>query len=292
MGRRQFGTGNPEKPKIGLSQKRIIIIPNRDIFCSLNLRNKPEVWMKVQYFGDEHDFRKYVLLRLLAKHGFKIGVCWMLTPNDGRSDGEKRIYLDQGKANSWRQFDESLYDLLAPLVSKEALDRRALSQPTFEDLKQIELGGLIANAVYFERCVPQSRENRALFHTQCQQSLNEADLIFYDPENGLEVESCPKGRKHSIKYLYFDEITEAFRGGKSVLIYQHFPRAIRHKFIEGKMQQLNDKLPGSNVWAFAANDVVFLFAVHPNHSQSLALVERDFQILINQRLFKALHKQK
>jgi hypothetical protein len=38
--------------------------------------------MKVQYFSDEHDFRKYVLLRLLAKM-FNIGVCWMLTPDDG-----------------------------------------------------------------------------------------------------------------------------------------------------------------------------------------------------------------
>jgi hypothetical protein len=37
--------------------------------------------MKVQYFGDVNDYRKFALLRLLAsKGGFKIGVCWMLIP--------------------------------------------------------------------------------------------------------------------------------------------------------------------------------------------------------------------
>ena len=46
--------------------------------------------MKVQYFGDVNDYRKYVLLRLLAKSGeFKIGVCWMLTPADDRTDGKQ-----------------------------------------------------------------------------------------------------------------------------------------------------------------------------------------------------------
>ena len=43
--------------------------------------------MKNQYFGDINDYRKYGLIRLLADGGkIKAGVCWMLTPDDTRTD--------------------------------------------------------------------------------------------------------------------------------------------------------------------------------------------------------------
>ena len=51
-----------------------------------------EVAMKVQYFGDVNDYRKYILLRRISSE-LKIGVCWMLTPDDGRPDGANRGYL-------------------------------------------------------------------------------------------------------------------------------------------------------------------------------------------------------
>jgi len=44
--------------------------------------------VKVQYFGDINDFRKFALLRLLSGvGGFKIGVCWMLTEADDSKHG-------------------------------------------------------------------------------------------------------------------------------------------------------------------------------------------------------------
>ena len=68
--------------------------------------------MKVQYFGDENDYRKYALLRLLATLGrFKIGVCWMLTPADERSDGGKRSFIQ--RPAKWRALDPDLFDLMA-----------------------------------------------------------------------------------------------------------------------------------------------------------------------------------
>lgn len=46
--------------------------------------------MKEQYVGDISDYRKYALLRALSAGGeVRIGVCWMLTPPDGSSDGNK-----------------------------------------------------------------------------------------------------------------------------------------------------------------------------------------------------------
>lgn len=47
--------------------------------------------MKNQYAGDINDFRKYAILRALATCGFRVTVCWMLTPDDGGPDGRKVV---------------------------------------------------------------------------------------------------------------------------------------------------------------------------------------------------------
>ena len=45
--------------------------------------------MKNQYFGDINDYRKYGLLRIVAGPGkMSLLVAWMLTPDDGKTDGE------------------------------------------------------------------------------------------------------------------------------------------------------------------------------------------------------------
>ena len=54
--------------------------------------------VKDQYFGDVNDFRKYGLLRVLAgSDRLRLGVCWMLTAPDGRTNGEFLAYLGQPK---------------------------------------------------------------------------------------------------------------------------------------------------------------------------------------------------
>ncbi|MDO8501594.1 MAG: hypothetical protein Q7S20_07100 [Gemmatimonadaceae bacterium] len=54
--------------------------------------------MKHQYFGDVNDYRKYGLLRILQQaSGLRLGVCWMLTPDDTRTDGKFVAYLGDSK---------------------------------------------------------------------------------------------------------------------------------------------------------------------------------------------------
>jgi hypothetical protein len=50
--------------------------------------------MKDQYFGDINDYRKYGLLRAILDSGrFKLFIAWMLTPDDGTTDGKFISYL-------------------------------------------------------------------------------------------------------------------------------------------------------------------------------------------------------
>ncbi len=51
--------------------------------------------MKLQYLGDTHDFLKYYLLRQLSAVTGRIGIIWMLTPNDQSNDGKVNLHLQK-----------------------------------------------------------------------------------------------------------------------------------------------------------------------------------------------------
>jgi len=71
--------------------------------------------MKNQYFGDIHDYRKYGLIRILSDKGsIRTGICWMLTPNDTRTDGKFKDYL--AKPEKYKKYDSDLYDFLGQCI--------------------------------------------------------------------------------------------------------------------------------------------------------------------------------
>lgn len=216
-------------------------------------------WVKHQYVGDISDYRKYALLRALSSGGANsIGVCWMLTPDDGGSDGGKLAYL--GQPERFRHFDPELFDILAHAASE--LDRRRLQ--TIED------SGAIPGAAYFNETLPDDVAGRAVFMSRCASQVHDAEPVFFDPENGLEV-SLPKGRKNSSKYLYLDEVAAFYEAGKSLLIYQHFPRVERSVFMASRLLQLHGVAPGCAIWAFTTSHVVFFLLIHPESPARLSI---------------------
>lgn len=40
--------------------------------------------------------------------------------------------------------------------------------------------------------------------------LKTSELLFFDPDNGIEVMSNPKGCKNSSKYIYWDDLQSAW----------------------------------------------------------------------------------
>jgi hypothetical protein len=147
--------------------------------------------MKNQYFGDINDYRKYGLIRCIINAGnFRILVAWMLTPDDGSADGKFTEYLS--KPNQWQLFDPELYKDLQYLLSSNSLRKVEL----------IERTNLLPNAKYFSDIVPDASEERINWTKKLITVSEESELIFIDPDNGIEVNSKPYGRKHSSKFLY------------------------------------------------------------------------------------------
>jgi hypothetical protein len=210
--------------------------------------------MKVQYFGDVNDFRKYALLRTLSEVGrFRVGVCWMLTEADGSGHGDNRSYLRQ--PDRWRGYDPALFDALA----------LAPATPTIDDLRRVENEALIPDATFFNDFTPDGLAERGAYHQACMNAFKTCELTFFDPDNGLEVKSTAKGRNRSSKYAYLDEIADHYAAGRSILLYQHFPHASRETFIGAKGSRLRSKLAGSTIWSFETPHVIFLLATGPNH---------------------------
>lgn len=214
--------------------------------------------VKHQYVGDISDYRKYALLRELSWGGAnRIGVCWMLTPSDGSSDGGKLAYLQQ--PDRYRQFDPQLFDILV----------HAAGEPDRRRLQTIEDSGTVPAATYFNEPLPNEKAARDAYMADCLKAFEAADIAFFDPDNGLEV-SLAKGRKNSSKFLYLDEVARFYGAGKSLLIYQHFPRVERRAFLASSIERLRKNAADALVWTFTTAHVAFFLVVHPESPARLA----------------------
>lgn len=215
--------------------------------------------MKEQYLGDINDYRKYALLRALAAGGEnRIGVCWMLTPSDGSSHGSKRAYLQQPAKH--RHHDPELFDILA--LVKDDSDRRRL--------QHIEESEAIPAARYFNEPLSDKASQRHAYMEACRVALADTDLVFFDPDNGLEVKKPRIGHRGSCKFLFEEEVKAVYENGQSVLVYQHFSRIGRGRFIQSCVDRLRGLVPDATVGTYQTAHVVFLLLLNPRTPARLA----------------------
>lgn len=210
--------------------------------------------MKNQYFGDINDYKKYSLIRHLSRWGqLKTVVCWLLTGDDKRQDGNNIQYLQQ--PNKWRKYDTNLYELLKQNVSVRGV----------RDVKVIEKSGLIANCSFFSKFLEDNMESRDEYFSEFLKFAEGSDLVFFDPDNGLEVKSIPRGKKNSSKYLYWNEVQASFEAGHSVLIYQHFPRMDRESYIDNLVQHFRAITEAKRIFYYKTRHVVFFLLAQLKH---------------------------
>jgi hypothetical protein len=219
--------------------------------------------MKHQYFGDINDYKKYGLLRILAGRGqMRTAVCWMLTTQDGRADGKFTTYLQA--PNRWRAFDPDLFDLLA----------QGLGHPEQRHVRWAETAGLLPGAVFYPRLLTDNAAERQEYFQRFLTLAQGSDLVFFDPDNGLEVKSTPYGRKDSCKFLYWPELQATFRAGHSVCVYQHFPRVDHHVFITTITGQIYHHTGAAAIITFRTARVLFVLIPQPHQ---LAYFQRQSQ---------------
>lgn len=212
--------------------------------------------MKDQYFGDINDFRKYGLLRVLqASGGGSLLVAWMLTPDDGGPDGRFRAYLED--PDTWARYDPDLFEGLARVLG--SVPRPAVSL--------LQGSGLLPRTRYHSVVVPDGRQEREAWRSDLLHAASDVDLVFLDPDNGIEVPSKPVGRKGSSKYATWAEIEGLWKASCSILIYQHFRRERREPFAERMAFEVRARTGAAFAEALRTPHVLFLLAAQERHEE-------------------------
>jgi hypothetical protein len=219
--------------------------------------------LKDQYVGDVNDYLKYALLRALAPDGSNIAVAWMLTPSDQRSDGQRLRYLTQ--PHDFRSLDPPLFDALNNLVAGHQRTVRA-----------IEESAILGRAAYVSAVLDDHASARHRYFEQVWDASDGRSLLFFDPDNGLEVSSVRKGRRGSSKYLFWDELATAYGRQHSLILYQHFPRRPRAPFMRQLADRIHDETGCTDVLALTTAHVAFLICPQPPLTASLRARLDDF----------------
>lgn len=208
--------------------------------------------MKHGYVGDLRDYAKLTLLRRLS-HAVTISICWMLTPDDGGADGSRIEYLHNPRR--YRPYDPDVWDFFCWTVWGR--HRRHLSA--------VERSGLLPQGTrFYRRLLPTNGDERTAYFDRFFRNLR-ADLVFFDPDNGIEVATARYGAARSSKYVYWREIERAYNNQHSVLIYQTIPRRNRGVFTQRIVGELMDHTGAETIWVFEAKAVSILLAPQERH---------------------------
>ena len=214
--------------------------------------------MKNQYVGDIGDYGKYGLLRFLANHGIRIGVNWYLTENDSSSDGKFTDYL---KKSVDRACDPQLYDALQKIAFRRD-----------KTVKMIEDSGIIPKAVFFSEILKtdsvevKAREwERRLWFNNSTLMLQESELIFADPDNGISFTKTVR-TKGSEKFILPDEVCEYYHSGKNVVYYCHKGRRKQEEWEQTKTE-IRKYLRDAQILAVTfhrGTQRSYIFVLHPD----------------------------
>ena len=129
--------------------------------------------MKNQYVGDINDYKKYSLIEIISEVlNEKILIAWMLTDGDSRNDGNKLDYLKNNRNE--RQLNPELFDKLI------SIDKSKREIKTVQEL-------LGEKYNYYSETLCDNREERTKYFETLLVEAKEVGIVFFDPDNGIEV---------------------------------------------------------------------------------------------------------
>jgi len=183
------------------------------------------------YAGDIGDFCKYGLLRsiLNASNGKNLGINWYRTDSEKKGTHYAYLELNNKRGQTLRKLDEILYASLSPF-----------SNPECRKISNVEEKNILpVKTITFNDFVPE-RYERESWHKRALQHLIKADIVFLDPDNGIEIPSNPYSREH----VRIAELMGYYMANKSVVFYAHRPHEDKTKFNK-RFSILDGKFPKS-----------------------------------------------
>lgn len=191
--------------------------------------------MQNRYVGDVGDFGKYGLLRNISKSNLTIGINWYLTLDEsGNEDGKHISYLQK---DDYRECDNDLYNILNELVLQNQ-----------RNIASIEKSNILHNAtIFYNEILDFNKETncankmdlRRSWHVKAIERLSSSDIVFLDPDNGLQVKSTSLTSEKGNKYIGYNELEDYFKLNKSIIFYNHRERKSEEEYLN-KFRKLKE----------------------------------------------------
>ena len=201
--------------------------------------------MQNRYAGDIGDFSKFILLKKVFGDK-KIGLNWYLYPDESHTN-------DGVHTNYNYENDFGISKILNTISCNH--DKRNV------DTLEKEMKKIFKDIEYFSELIEKEDEcekdrvsYRQNWFNKSIKKFKDKDVIFVDPDNGIEVSSIStKGRKKAGKYIFYDEIKQilALENVETLVIYQHYKREknFKQKIVNEIKEKLSDELNNKNLYA-------------------------------------------
>lgn len=220
--------------------------------------------MKNQYAGDIGDYTKLGLLRGLEAAGFSIGLNWYLTPDE--PDHSKA--LTDGRYTKYLESHCDTPDIYLHCALRE------IGLSNNRTVARIEGAKLFANALFWNKTL--EARSRDKWHSAALRKLSKKDVIFLDPDNGLEVKSIKPYSNHGNKYTTYKEAADYYARGSTVIIYNHRDRKPESEYLKRFYQFKNmEETKNATMFYLRASRYSvrdYLFLVQEKHFSDLQRV--------------------
>ena len=190
--------------------------------------------MQNRYTGDVGDFGKYGILKMVSSGpSLRLGINWYLTDDESHNKDGKHIgYLDDTKRKNTLEFracDPTLYKQLQDVV---------INGRTIRSIQDSHI--LPEGTVFYDQVLSYNAEvdtaarkkERERWYRAGFKQLETCEIVFFDPDNGLEVESVGKYSDKGPKYVWHDEVIDYYQRGQSLIIYNHRSREPQEKYLK------------------------------------------------------------
>jgi hypothetical protein len=178
---------------------------------------------------------------------------------------------------------EKFYNCFPELYEK----LKQLVETKKRSLHEIEISQILPeNIIFYSENIPFSssfpknrRKERIGWFERSLEHLKEADIIFVDPDNGIQTEAVTKTNVKAVKYVFWDEIKKYYDGKKSVIVYNHRDFSPVSKYDE-KLLKINSLFKEKidfrvlRFFKFSVRDYIFL--IQPAHKN---IIDSTFDTL-------------